>query len=248
MAADQDNNYRALKWGAAVLSVLVCAGLFWYALQERNQRELLTVHADDAPYKVRPEDPGGLQVPHQDKRIYGEAVGRPDKPEENLARGKEQPVDIKTLKDKPTPPPIAEEVVAEEATPVAELVAEPEPEAKKEPEPAPAPEPDKTEVPIEITEVPKMTNTAPAGSWGVQLGAFSTELAADRAWSTLRKDHASVLGALVSHVRKPGEVGQDNLYRLWAGGFAAEADARAACEALKKAGQGCLPVQPFQAP
>jgi cell division protein FtsN len=232
MADYETNNYRALKWGAAVLSVIICAGLFWYALNERNQRELITVHADAEPYKVKPAEPGGMQVAHRDKRIFGEAVGRPEKPEENLAQGKEKPVDATVLK---TP--------------------QPEPVAVPEPEPLPVPVADKIEVPIIKTQEPKITepepsaivveDQAPVTAWGAQIGAFSTEAGADRAWSILRKDHKIVLGDKTSKVQSPKASGPDKLYRLWSGPFADEAAARAACDVLKKAKQGCIPVWPY---
>ncbi|TDI61434.1 MAG: SPOR domain-containing protein [Alphaproteobacteria bacterium] len=235
MAANETNNYQALKWGAAVLSVIISAGLFWYALQERNQRELITVHADATPYKAKPADPGGMQVPHQDKRIFGEAVGRPDKPEENLAKGKEKPVDAAALK---TPPPPQ----APEPEPAPEVVVE-------------VPKPDKIEVPIIKTQVPKIVAPEPEPepvksetaitSWGVQLGAFGTADGAERAWNILRKEHKSVLGGKESRVQSPVTGGNDTLHRLWAGRFVDEDAARAACDTLKKAKQGCMPVWPY---
>jgi cell division septation protein DedD len=81
--------------------------------------------------------------------------------------------------------------------------------------------------------------------WGVQLGAFSTELRAEQAWSELRKEHKTVLGGMKNFVRKPKAGDAKQLYRLWAGRFATEQAARDACAALKKAGQGCLPVWPY---
>jgi len=234
MADYKTNNYRALKWGAAVLSVIICAGLFWYALNERNQRELITVHADAEPYKIKPADPGGMQVAHQDKRIVGEAVGRPDNPEENLAQGKEKPVDAAALN---TPPP------------------KPEPVAAPEPEPLPAPVADKVEVPIIKTQEPKIAEPEPAPivvetqdpvtAWGAQIGAFSTEAGANRAWSILRQDHKTVLGDKTSKVQSPKPGGRDKLYRLWSGPFTDEAAAHTACDILKKANQGCIPVWPY---
>lgn len=92
----------------SVLPVFVAAlalggfvGLVWYAYQDGVTVEpsgaVPTVHADSAPIKERPADPGGDEVPHQDRLVYqtlGERAGqgdmsRPtfrDTPEEPMAR------------------------------------------------------------------------------------------------------------------------------------------------------------------
>ena len=235
----EDNNHSVLKWGAAVLSVLICGGLFWYAMQERNAREIITEHADTEPYKVRPEDPGGMFVPHQDKRIFGEAVGRPDNPEESLGQDKEQPVDAAVLAA-PSPEPQPEP--KPEPKPVSVLVPEPEPEPVKRSNPV-----DVRKEPL--PEQPAVAQPAPKADaivgWGVQLGAFGTERAADQAWSIFRKEHKVVLGALTSRVKVPAPDAKQQLYRLRAGRYDTEAAAREACDSLKKAGQGCMPVWPY---
>jgi cell division septation protein DedD len=244
MAGMEENDHRGLKWGLAVFSVLICAGLFWFALQSSNQRELLTVHADGEPYKVRPDDPGGMVVPHRDKQVFGVAVGRPDQPEESLGAAPEEPVERVAEAPKPVPEPRS----------VPEPEPEPEPEPKPapapEPTPAPAPEPEalKRSDPIDMRREemkPPVSADDSVVGWGVQLGAFSTELRAEQAWSELRKEHKTVLGGMKNFVRKPKAGDAKQLYRLWAGRFATEQAARDACAALKKAGQGCLPVWPY---
>jgi cell division protein FtsN len=256
MPGYEDNNHQVLKWGAAVLSVVICGGLFWYAMQERNAREIMTEHADPEPYKVRPEDPGGMYVPHQDKRIFGEAVGRPEHPEESLGDDKEQPVDAAVL-SAPSPEPVVAPAV-EPAPPA----PKPEPTPKVVVEPTPEPEPVKRSNPVNVRKEPLPTQAEPTqaestqaeptqvepqaeaiAGWGVQLGAFSTERGAEQAWSIFRKEHKDVLGALSSRIKAPGS--NQKLYRLRAGRYDNEAAARAACASLKQAGQGCIPVWPY---
>ena len=64
---------------AAIVAVGVIgafAGIVYYAYHEgvRAGSESVAplIKAEQQPYKVKPEDPGGMEVPHQDKLIYNE--------------------------------------------------------------------------------------------------------------------------------------------------------------------------------
>lgn len=71
--------------------------------------------ADKSPLKVPPENPGGVQVPNQDRQIYDR--GRPDG-QSKVVDGREQPIDVRAA----TPPVTA---VAPERSPVSEALGEP---------------------------------------------------------------------------------------------------------------------------
>ena len=74
---------------------------------------------------------------------------------------------------------------------------------------------------------------ATGGNWRVQLGAFSVRANADRLWSQLG-GKGPLAGK--SKLVEPAS----NLTKLYAAGFASNADATAACASLKQAGQSCL--------
>jgi cell division septation protein DedD len=66
-----------LKAGIAVIAVAVFVGVIWYAYswgtgQDGGGQALPVVRADKNPEKVRPEDPGGMDVPYQDKLVMNE--------------------------------------------------------------------------------------------------------------------------------------------------------------------------------
>lgn len=66
-----------LKAGVAVIAVAVFVGVIWYAYswgtgQDGGGQALPVVRADKSPEKVRPEDPGGMDVPYQDKLVMNE--------------------------------------------------------------------------------------------------------------------------------------------------------------------------------
>lgn len=69
-----------LKVGVAVVAVAIFVGVIWYAYgwgtqQGGDSQALPVVRAGDGPEKVRPEDPGGMEVPHQDKLVLNESGG-----------------------------------------------------------------------------------------------------------------------------------------------------------------------------
>jgi hypothetical protein len=58
-----------------VLGVAIVGGVLWYAFRGQSaiplpNGEVQTVKADPSPYKVKPENPGGMQVENQDKLVY----------------------------------------------------------------------------------------------------------------------------------------------------------------------------------
>lgn len=123
---------RALGVFVATFALAAFAGVVWYAydqgLQRGSEATAPLIRADTSPTKVRPEQPGGLQVPNQDKLVY-EAMRPGDSAApriERLLPPPEKPI------DRPPPPPSAEAPVppAETGVPAAPPVA-----------PAPAPQP-----------------------------------------------------------------------------------------------------------
>jgi cell division septation protein DedD len=78
--------------------------------------------------------------------------------------------------------------------------------------------------------------------YGVQLGAFTSEAAANNQWRTLSTRFGPELGFLSPHVVS-ASTGSGTVYRLQAG-VEGEPQARALCGTLKQQGQGCVPVLP----
>jgi hypothetical protein len=198
---DEPPALSARKMGAAILVVLLAAALvagtlFWLGRSggEEGSGPPELIKAETTPVKIKPEDPGGIDVAGDSETAFatgaGEQVdGQLDLgavPEEAIARPKAQA---------PTPPPAAEEPA----------------------EAAPA-------------------NTPPAAPNQVQLGYFGTAAEAEAAWKTLSGRFPAIAGA--GKIVVPYQSGQ----RLRAG-FASPAEARAACQLLKAAGDACFVVR-----
>lgn len=103
---------RALGVFVATFAVAAFAGVVWYAydqgLQRGSEATAPLIKADPSPTKVRPEQPGGLQVPNQDKLVY-EAMRPGDggtPAVERLLPPPEKPV------EPPAPPPLPQDAQA----------------------------------------------------------------------------------------------------------------------------------------
>lgn len=131
-----------------VIGLAVVVGIGWYmwssgALTPAGSADGAPqlVKANPDPYKVKPDNPGGMQVENQDKLVYDRvAKGEAPPRVENLLPGPEEP----KAPPKPAAPELAPEPAKPEPAPAETAKAEaPKPEAAK-PEPA-KPEPAKLE-------------------------------------------------------------------------------------------------------
>lgn len=74
-----DYETGASKWVSIMVLLLAVAGfvaLAWYAYQTGSQQaqtassDVVVVEADKTPIKDKPEEPGGMEFPHQEKTIF----------------------------------------------------------------------------------------------------------------------------------------------------------------------------------
>ncbi|MBV9521701.1 MAG: hypothetical protein JO010_02835, partial [Alphaproteobacteria bacterium] len=94
----------------AILVMMIFAGGLWYAYKStrgHGPSDVPLIRADSAATKIRPEQPGGMAIPDQDKMVYGEAHGQV----EMLLPAPETPL--------PRPVPVAEPPAAAAAPPAA---------------------------------------------------------------------------------------------------------------------------------
>jgi cell division septation protein DedD len=219
--------------------------------------EVPLIQAPDGAYKVRPDDPGGLDV-DADSLTHSVAEGQDPGGELALDVIPEEPVPVipaAPVRSAPVPEPgtaarVTVPPPAQKALPVEKVVPKPvakppvketpKPVQKVEtPKPAPKPEPAKP-APAKVA-APKPEPAKATGSVTVQLGAFNSTASADQVWSKL----SGRVGAL-SSLRKsvqPVESAGKTLYRLRAGGIASEAQAGSVCAAVQAAGEQCVIVR-----
>jgi hypothetical protein len=225
---------------ALVALGLVVGGVYW--LKQRaggpgtSATDPTLIAAQPGPYKVKPTEPGGMDVKGQGDSSYAASEGADPNAKIDLSAVPEAPI----AKGKPAPAaaPAAPAPAPTKAVEVAKATPAPAPVAVKPVPAKPAPVVAKAETPKPKAEPAKTeTASAPSGPGGsIQLGAFSSEAKANEAWKSLsgRFGYLGALNKAVSQVSSNGKT----VYRLRASG----AGASSVCSKLKVAGESCLVV------
>lgn len=166
----------------ALVGVATFGWVAWVAYDEGVRtgaaKTVPVIRADDSETKRKPDDPGGLVVPHQDKLVFNRlAPGQANEPVERLLPLPEVPLAL-PIKDSSQPPvksvgPAAVVPDPEIATAPPPKLTEPVPDSKPAPEVAAAPPPQPPAPPPEPAELVVKTPAPPSAT-----PAAPTELAA----------------------------------------------------------------------
>ena len=313
--ATEDEPRPSRRWGRLlvlfVLAVLLVAGGAWGWLTHGKRVTAMfapsssdgvpVVRADSAPFKTRPSDPGGMEVPDRDKLVYQRLQGESgDSRVEHLLPQAEKPVppprsaspsapapqvreklprvptEAQVRAAMPPPPPSlarapSSEPEPEDSPPTSEETAPERPsetetapasvrEQTKEPAPkppvaapapvapppaTPAPAPKETASVREPTKepAPAPVTAAPASGYLIQIAAVREPERAEAEWARLQRQHADLLRGLRLFVIK-ADLGEKGVFwRLRAGPFADESQAKSRCADLAKQKVGCLVVK-----
>jgi outer membrane biosynthesis protein TonB len=229
---------------ALVALGLVVGGVYW--LKQRAggpgtaSGDPTLIAAQPGPYKVKPTEPGGMDVKGQGDSSYAASEGADPNAKIDLSAVPEAPIakPKPVAPAQPAPAPAAQAPVPAAAKPfeVAKAPAPAPAPVKSQPAPAkveaaPKPAPAKTE-----TETASAAPAATGKAGSIQLGAFSSEAKANEAWKSL-SGRFGYLGALNKSVMSVSSNGK-TVYRLRASG----AGASSVCSKLKVAGETCLVV------
>ncbi|MEO7177939.1 MAG: SPOR domain-containing protein [Allosphingosinicella sp.] len=203
----------ALKLIVAVLIGLaaiggIVGGIFWMGNRDgADNGAPEAIAAANGPYKVKPDSPGGMTVEGQGETAFDAAQGGTPNASIDTSAVTETPVTAQPKAQAPAPADKGPLLKAPEATNV--------PAAKPEAPAAPA---------------------AAGGGATIQLGAFPSGAAAEKAWKALSGRFGYL--APLSHNVVVAQVNGKTYYRLRASG----AGAAGICGRLKVAGEQCLKV------
>ncbi|WP_417457378.1 SPOR domain-containing protein [Kordiimonas sp.] len=238
--AEEPTGFLAGKrmWVAAAVAVTVVA-LFVaviFSLYDGGSDEAPRhITADNSPVREKPAEPGGMDVPYQDKQVFERANGsQTSSSEVSLAPQPEEPLEALPEEedlagaDDPIGDIAAE--VTETTTAAKPQIAEPKPQPKAEQKPEatkPAPAPAK----------------AAASGFKVQLGAYGSEESAEKAWRAVRGKFSNFLSGL-SPSYEAVKTGDRTLYRLRVGSLETRAAADEVCLGLRAQQQACIVVNP----
>ena len=192
----------------------------WSMLHHRSA-SVPVVQADSAPIRVKPANPGGMQIAGaNDDILSGGGNGAADK----LAPGPETP-DPQALRAPPPPPAAPAPVVAASASAPAATA--------KSIDAKPVPTPDKRVAAVASDRAP------PTGKdTFVQLAAVRSEDAARSEWDRLNKRMPDLLGQHRPAFSKTDRDGQ-TLWRVRTGGFADLSQAKDFCVRVRAKGSSC---------
>ncbi|HEV7265680.1 MAG TPA: SPOR domain-containing protein [Falsiroseomonas sp.] len=213
---------------ASVLLALLAGGAGgWWAFQRFGGPQTIpVVEADPRPFKVRPDDPGGLRVPNQAELILERPAARSQAPDQAvrasaLAPAAEAP-NLDMLRAAVAPPP----------APAAPQPA-PEPAAEAEPAVAATPEPEPTLAAVRTA----------TGSVQVQLGALTSVEAARAEWARLSRLAPELLEGRTPQILRFERDGRTPLFRLRTGGLPDADTAAEFCEQIRARRGACMMVR-----
>jgi hypothetical protein len=242
---DEEPQRRSHRLFATALALLVM-GLFggglWFAYvhgirhggSDVTSGDVPLIRADERPTKVKPDRPGGMEIPDRDKLIYNPAR----KVVEHLLPAPEKPM------PRPAPPPPAPPPPQTEAAksptgpaPVASASSETPPAAVQSAQPpqqAAAP-------PVKALQSPSAPSKAAAPKGPrLQLGSVRSEEAARQEWERIKHKNADLLGSLTASPIRADLGDRGIYYRVQTGPVADPASAERICSELKQRNIGCI--------
>ncbi len=206
-----------------LLFLIVLVGFKLYAAGTRDRDQAPRVLADNRPYKVKPADPGGVQMPNQDKEVYN-----------NL--GSETPTETVTLTE-PAENPIAK---PQNSKPAANIII-------KSPEPSqPIIKPIATPITKPVVKPQRAPKPAPRpvttdGNYVVQIASLRSEPEAEAMWNRLKaKMGSTIKSGYYADIKRVNLETKGIYYRLRIAGVGDQAAAKRLCDQLKAQNQECF--------
>jgi len=243
----------AVTAGLAVLGVL--AAVLWStnssAPDGQADANVPIIRADAEPYRVPPEEPGGMAVPNKDSTIFNTLKGEKNQQAkvENLFEDQEKPVrkeEVFAATEQPTTPaPEAAKALAskmpDKAQPKIESVASAPVETPAAPpiDVAPKAEPAKPAT-AAAAKMAQAIQPAAGGNFFVQMASVKSEAEAKKAWPKYQAQYSG-LSNLPLRVQK-ADLGAKGTYYRIQGGPLAEADARQLCSSINAQKSGSCVV------
>ena len=204
--------------GGLLLIGVVLGGLWWVQNGgARGKGELIA--AQEGDYKVAPKNDGAKAFEGEGDASFSASEGAEPAGKVDPTRMPEEPAVTPAERDAAVKKVAADKAAAKKAAPTDKA------------RPAPAP--------VKTADAPAKAGPA-SGSAMIQLGAFSSDAAAAKAWTNLSKRFAYL--AELNKSVSPAKVGDGTVYRLRVSAGTA-ANAANLCGKLRVAGENCVVVR-----
>jgi cell division septation protein DedD len=204
----------------------------WYRLSggHPSSGDIPLIRADTDPVKVKPDDPGGMEIPNRDRFVFNPTGNMPV---ERLLPPPETPLPRPATTSTPTPPATSPTVAAP---------------AVQTPTAAPALATAKSAAPAVVAPPPPETAAIPAPSGGtgyrLQLGAVKTPEIAKSEWERIKRQNGDLVGSLSVSVDRADLGDRGVFYRIHVGPITDAAQAERLCAELRQRGVGCIIAKP----
>lgn len=201
----------AILVGVLLLAAFVVLKLYTPGVRDRSDPPRIT--ADNTPFKIKPEEVGGVQTPNQDKVVF-------------------EVMDGKSPDTKASPEPLPEAPIKIQA---------PEPIVKAPSRPAVTPSPVTKPVQRPAATTQQDTDVAVrGGEWVVQVSSTRSQADAAAVWTTLRGKFPDLVAGKYADVKRADLKEKGVYYRTRIAGMADKTAANSLCNAFKAAGQACF--------
>lgn len=236
---------RMAVLAGGVVGVLLL-GYGAYSLIGHGPRTVPVIEADSRPVRVKPDNPGGMQIAGAEEQIMGgSGTGQadamappPEVPEPQVLQAQIQAAHQAAPPPvQPAQPPALQpaQAVPSHAQPVSLSV----PPAVAPPTISAMPEQRPQAAPVKPQATAHTAAVAPStGGAQVQLAAMETEAAAMAEWQRLAKRMPDLMGSRHPAVERAERDGKA-IFRLRTGGFTDVAQATAFCTQVRSKGAGC---------
>ncbi len=257
---------RVMPLLIAVLALGGFVGVVWYAYQQGSagdyEEVVPMVRAEYESFKSKPENPGGMEIPHQDKYVLNDEPVEPIETEQVFSANPELPEEIMSQDEAGQMADTAGAEMEQSVEQVAEVQAEtqlnPAVEAPAQPEPAVAPvQVEEFNVPtapvagvsgeVKASEEPAAAPPATAGStdaiYRVQLISLKSQESAEEAKEAFTKNNPDLFTGLEFKVVRVDLGERGVYYRVQAGNYMSRQEAQQLCDSYKAKGNTCLVVK-----
>ncbi len=255
--SEETKRRMMIAGGLAGALVLVVGGVS--LIGGRRGGEVPVVQADERPVKVKPDNPGGLQIAGVNNDLFGDGADQTtarlapateapnpaglraqqaQSPAQSPAQTQATPQATDSAPPQAPPAPVARTTKPDTAKPA--VAAPVKPDTAKPAAVAPV-KPDTAKPAAAAPAAPAVTPQArPAGSGrvSVQLAAVASEDGAKAEWRTLAKRMPDLLGSHQPSFVKAERDGK-TFWRIRTSGFADVADARGFCDRVRAKGAAC---------
>lgn len=262
---EQRKKRPAILIGVSI-GIVVAVGVGWLTFGKyvsvyygADNGELPVIRADSSVDGMKPETPGGMEVPNRDKLVYERLrQSNTELPVERLLPSSEKPVPPSAPEKEEKQPidpigDLAADIIAQDTMPAAAVIYEEdgtpvEVMFRETTKPAAVPATQKPEEkPVEHTAAKPVEKTADAPAkeesfYTVQLVSTRSDGAAESEWKRLSKKFKEIIADQPYFISKT-VVASGTFYRLRVGRFKKHEEAKALCDQLKMKKQECFVVK-----